>query len=1075
MSAVTPTATRPLPPPPASSFGSSLQIQNANAQGPTPPPTPHHNSTTTTATTTNGAPNEYPPSSSSLSSLDQTQPQGQGIQSEYTTSTPGLSGGLSRALKPLEQDRLAHLDRLKFFLATAPSRWDSKALPSATAIQSGAGTGDAFQAQAQPHPALHRFLLPSQEFVTCVLWNGLYHITGTDIVRALVFRFEAFGRPIRNMKKFEEGVFSDLRNLKPGVDACLEEPKSPFLDLLFKYQCIRTQKKQKVFYWFSVPHDRLFLDALERDLKREKMGMEPTTQIVGEPALSFTYDPKKSLYEQFSKAQGVREGEGELEVAVRRLDEDAVVGMEDVTGEESEGPSDVDDAMTGGGDDGARASGSVVASEVLGNQFFGFPLFEGSSTYKQRRPKKNGSIGASGVLPKPRKDSEEWDRGRGRDRYPSTSSAGNSLSRERQSQFGSLRAQSDAAMSAAEMFLKQARGEMVPVERKPRVQSMVNMGDMGVYYEGGGQAQRQQQFGGVHQQHQMRGRSHDDSSHRQAYSTPPNSAPYVSNTGYVPHHHRPPPALVSSTTQYEALSEDGKIRAFVCPLFSCGRLFKRMEHLKRHLRTHTMERPFACSKCNKRFSRSDNLNQHMRTHERSASRSGGEGGGSGAIGDWIDGGGDGREDSSGAESEDDFSSIFAHGSTVATAAGLVDIDMNTFQMLGGAAAFGDMQMCEVEVQGKEVHDDEEGLIMRTVNGTSAQPYTGGQPVSQEAGFFSNNTPNSTLFSGNTSVNEFAEPQWAHPRLHSPAFSAVSVPSPPPGSIPHIHSNSNRSSQTSSPAGFMRPVHTSHSSSSSAASSAYDDDFATSISAPSHKHSFDHAALYPPGMLESAAAAAAGGPGPIRRHRSMTPSIIRNGEPIRRPMTASSDFSITGGSPGSSSSIPVLASRGYHPYAGYSASSRAGSTHSSPSIHPMPLSNNDYHPQIRRSDSRSSSFGGALQEQMRQMMNMNLDSQQQQQQHQRGNESQMYNEPIFRTESPAAFPQTDSPAQYAMDLPMHHYAEGGATGAAFGQHAATAPVHYAGGGGMPTHPSHQYPGQVGLQHEGYYPHSQHITL
>ncbi|KIM89833.1 hypothetical protein PILCRDRAFT_36344, partial [Piloderma croceum F 1598] len=115
----------------------------------------------------------------------------------------------------------------------------------------------------------------------------------------LVFRFEAFGRPVRNMKKFEEGIFSDLRNLKPGVDACLEEPKSPFLDLLFKYQCIRTQKKQKVFYWqrthrFSVPHDRLFLDALERDLKREKMGLEPTTVITGEPALSFTYDSKRS-------------------------------------------------------------------------------------------------------------------------------------------------------------------------------------------------------------------------------------------------------------------------------------------------------------------------------------------------------------------------------------------------------------------------------------------------------------------------------------------------------------------------------------------------------------------------------------------------------------------------------------------------------------------------------------------------------------------------------------------------------------------------------------------------------------
>jgi hypothetical protein len=30
------------------------------------------------------------------------------------------------------------------------------------------------------------------------------------------------------MKKFEEGVFSDLRNLKPGADACLEEPKVGF-------------------------------------------------------------------------------------------------------------------------------------------------------------------------------------------------------------------------------------------------------------------------------------------------------------------------------------------------------------------------------------------------------------------------------------------------------------------------------------------------------------------------------------------------------------------------------------------------------------------------------------------------------------------------------------------------------------------------------------------------------------------------------------------------------------------------------------------------------------------------------
>jgi transcription factor STE12 len=122
-------------------------------------------------------------------------------------------------------------------------------------------------------------------------------------VRCLSFRFQAFGRPVKNSKKFEEGIFSDLRNLKSGTDASLEEPKSHFLDFLYKNNCIRTQKKQKVFYWYSVPHDRLFLDALERDLKREKMGQEATTVAVAEPALSFEYDSSQSLFEQLTKAQ----------------------------------------------------------------------------------------------------------------------------------------------------------------------------------------------------------------------------------------------------------------------------------------------------------------------------------------------------------------------------------------------------------------------------------------------------------------------------------------------------------------------------------------------------------------------------------------------------------------------------------------------------------------------------------------------------------------------------------------------------------------------------------------------------
>lgn len=72
---------------------------------------------------------------------------------------------------------------------------------------------------------------------------------------------------------------------------------------------------------------------------------------------------------------------------------------------------------------------------------------------------------------------------------------------------------------------------------------------------------------------------------------------------------------------------DSPAKTFTCPVPSCGRLFKRLEHLKRHVRTHTQERPYVCGICAKKFSRSDNLAQyvfckvetnyrHRKTHER---------------------------------------------------------------------------------------------------------------------------------------------------------------------------------------------------------------------------------------------------------------------------------------------------------------------------------------------------------------------------------------------------------------------------------------------------------------------------
>ncbi|KAG6831377.1 hypothetical protein H0H87_005307 [Tephrocybe sp. NHM501043] len=919
----------------------------------------------------------------------------------FTTSTPGLSGGLTRPLKPHEQERLAQLDRLKFFLATAPSRWDTpgdgdqpnnaslntQSLPSSYPSLSGSNGIDAMplhQDQAPSHPALNRFLLPSGEYVSCVLWNRLYHITGTDIVRALVFRFEAFGRPVRNMKKFEEGVFSDLRNLKPGVDACLEEPKSPFLDLLFKYQCIRTQKKQKVFYWFSVPHDRLFLDALERDLKREKMGQEPTTVIIGEPAMSFTYDPKKSLYEQFSKAQGAREGEGELEAAVRIIEEGSRLHPPtgprgddhgDASATEDSETSDADEVM-GESEDAPRGNPAALQAIGLGGAWIG-----GSAGYKVRKkgPKREDEKRGRSVLSETQR------------RYGSLS-----LSRERGEDYPGR-----DPVSAADMFLMQARGELGEAARKARPNPPV--GEVGLYYSEGGPQTQAQRFlatpgGGILH---SRTRSQEQL-HRHTYplAPPPATPSFAMSGGHPAHfaHQQDAPDGVPAT----------KTKAFVCPLFSCGRMFKRMEHLKRHLRTHTMERPYACPQCNKKFSRSDNLNQHLRTHGRGHNGPVGAGTTLGlGVAEWIDNSGDdgdgsgsggspdGRSASVGREpestgGESDFDDMdggqVGLGMFGSTGLGMGMSDFNANVLGGSGMGYGsdiDPQNCEVEVPGdlQDVSGDEDGLLSMNQFGQDMYyPTPGHYPLNL-----------------NGQQNDF-DTNWGIRPQPSPAFSNVSAPSPPPGSLPHIRSN--RNSLSTAPTGYRN-----HSSSSSISSTYGGDDYVTSLSAPSHKQAFDHATLYPPGMLDNA-----NGPGPIRRHRSMTPSMIRNGEPIRRPGTASSTASdFQGGSPGSSTGLGVGAGRGYHPYAGYGSSSRPASTHSSPSTFPIPLAGE--YPGMPRSESRNSNLGGGggggggsgsggMQEQIRQMMNMSMDG--------NGNGATAGNG--------GQFIQTDSPAAFTSELP-----------------------------------------------------------
>ncbi|KAI0632755.1 hypothetical protein C8Q77DRAFT_1278921 [Trametes polyzona] len=1043
-------------------LGSALQIQTA-----TPAPHEHEPEEQTAHPSRSGA---FPDrAAADMPSQPQEQadspPQQQQSIADALTDNPGPYGGLSRPLTLQERELLEHLDRLKFFLATAPSRWNaSSADPSSSSSSSsafpdlglGLGMGVGFGGMPpaghphSAHPALNRFLLPNQEYVSCVLWGGLYHITGTDIVRALVFRFEAFGRPVRNMKKFEEGVFSDLRNLKPGVDACLEEPKSPFLDLLFKYQCIRTQKKQKVFYWFSVPHDRLFLDALERDLKREKMGLEPTTIVVGEPALSFTYDPKRSLYEQFSKVHGAREGEGELEAAVRRADE-------------ARASSTGDDA---GSADGGRARSKKPAkkpSALSGpnSPFFPmFSLFEGSPTYKQRRKK----------VPKGRKSSPTSDGAFGGGMYAAQAYREPHLDR-----FG----RDVVRLSAQDMFAAGARGEFganpdIVVNQKERQrrameaqahefaaasasaqgrpfgaglsgpgvaggveQQGVDMEmEMEMVYGISGssvaaqgqqtastlagsldyaapQAQQQQQQ--YEQAQAMHSRPHIEQRHTYPLADFATHAHLRSGTDPFPHALSNQQQLTAPWSEGAAQPAMGldapRTRAFVCPLFSCGRMFKRMEHLRRHLRTHTLERPFQCEQCQKRFSRSDNLAQHMRTHDRRAAAAavagmGGMGVGVNGIASMNGLGVNGMEmagmgmavgvpDGAEGDAEDDLETD--------------DLD-GELQYMSGVRGITSVQMCEVEVQGQvhEVQGDEEGLLTTT----APVALTGGAsaPAGVVDGADTDGHSQQLFYDASGQILR-ASPEtspYLAPNQNQPSPDAqwASVPSQP--------AQSTAPSSAFSATGTVTGLHLANNTAASAAAARMDasyhtgamGDYVTSISAPSHKLTFDHAALYPPEL-------ALNGPGPIRRHRSATPSVPRYGESIRRPYSAALSDSGNSNS-GANGSGGAPAPRSYHPYAiaGHHHAPASHSAQSSPMAYTVPLGAAGAYDAsaapVRHPGHSRSSSSGQLQDQMRQML---LEQQHQQQ-----------FAAVAAQETYAGMYRTDSPMPYggeAYDMEMAH--------------------------------------------------------
>jgi uncharacterized Zn-finger protein len=136
----------------------------------------------------------------------------------------------------------------------------------------------------------------SNEFISSFYWNEDYYISVIDILKITKFQLKLLGYKIIKQKKFEGYIFSILRSIK---NFKCETSNSKLLNLMYIGNCIRTQKKQKIFYWNNFPHEEIFYEFLDKGMstvEKTEIPVQKPKQVIDSSNILIILEKNISIF-----------------------------------------------------------------------------------------------------------------------------------------------------------------------------------------------------------------------------------------------------------------------------------------------------------------------------------------------------------------------------------------------------------------------------------------------------------------------------------------------------------------------------------------------------------------------------------------------------------------------------------------------------------------------------------------------------------------------------------------------------------------------------------------------------------